>query len=275
MGSLQKISEAILLNEKKMGSLMLEYKASFTECFTELQTREERLKSVEESILRSSEDFKFRKRWVDKRLKKLEEKEILLNGVVEKMEKGIHLFNQEINDSMIEKLKAVVLREQDHVGLMEKEENDLRSQKEYLEERKNEISSSEKCLKDREMELQSKETHFRRREKELMEKMNDLERRNMDLDFRDGMLERMRKELDSRENNLKRKGDEMCFKKKMLEILLNGISATREELERMESELDSRVKNSNARETELDSRQRMLGGKEKELMEGQDLTCLR
>ena len=94
MDPVERISEALELNEEKrnslqtlMGFVMLQckdveehlklLKSSFSESFTELQSREMLLKSAQESGRKSFQEFDSRRKWIEEMLKKVEGKENL------------------------------------------------------------------------------------------------------------------------------------------------------------------------------------------------------
>ncbi|XP_027107550.1 uncharacterized protein [Coffea arabica] len=169
MDPVERISEALELNEEKrnslqtlMGFVMLQckdveehlklLKSSFSESFTELQSREMLLKSAQESGRKSFQEFDSRRKWIEEMLKKVEGKENLAIGILQEMEKKEKQFGSTVD----EKLREICLKEQQVEGLiremsiiqneMEIRANELDLKEKKLDELENELGVREKIL---------------------------------------------------------------------------------------------------------------------------------
>ncbi|XP_071933404.1 uncharacterized protein [Coffea arabica] len=304
MGILEKVSKALELNEEKKNSVQaLMYLAisewkdfdshlvlmqnKFSEGFSEIESREKKLKMVQESVSQSTTKVAARRLWVEEKMKELDEKEILMKGLLQRMEEEqMQLGN--LRDFVDEKLKHVALEEKHFEGLsqkleliqaeMERRENVLDLEVKRQEIRENELDSRERKLEVRENETDLREKHVDRRQYELDVKEKMLVTKDNELDSREEKLEvreietGLREEaVDSRQNELyvkeeklKTKHNEFDSREKKLVIRENDTDLREKNVDRRQNEIEMKEKNLKAKYDELDSREKMLEIRENE-----------
>ncbi|XP_027163150.1 uncharacterized protein LOC113763518 [Coffea eugenioides] len=165
----EKLSEAMKLNEEKKNRVqalmylatsewkeydghLLQMQNCFEECFNGLESKQEKLKVVQESVSQSMTKLDVRRVWVEQMFKELGKKEKLMKELLQRMEEKEMLLGK-YKDFVDEKIKDLALKEGHFQGLF----GELRLFQNQMERRKNEIDEKEKRLEKRKEELEVRE----------------------------------------------------------------------------------------------------------------------
>ncbi|CAI9102372.1 OLC1v1000634C1 [Oldenlandia corymbosa var. corymbosa] len=240
---------AVVSNYKDYEEYVETTQKKFRECYSELESREKNLNSVEESVRQSSEELKLLREHIEERVRCIEDEEKRLVGLAVKEKEW-----EEGKEKLVEELKE---KERE---LNEKEVL-INGVSEKLELDKNELAALEKLVEERLREAGLEEEHIEERRKEIkliedgiLKKVNELDDRERKVKEREKMIS-----CKGLEDSLRADRERVIEMKEKEEKLI------RQDLEWKEKEIDKLLAFHHQRVKELDMREEQFEVKKKEL----------
>ncbi|MCD7453887.1 hypothetical protein HAX54_022593 [Datura stramonium] len=319
MGVLENISEALPNNEektvelrRKILKLILEWgsfeedlklsNSCLKECFTETESKEVHLVSVQESMAERLKEINDARESLERKRQEVERKEEELESKWKDLSVArrgfaeiVKLREEKLNDQekMVERLWEEVEFERKQIGDVEEKlmvinvrENELNKiqswirrethalelQDQELAEKMEEFQVKEHYLQSMKKELEVEEMGLESVKKELVIKESKLDNAKNELRLYENKLDHVKKELKENENNLESVKKDVSFQeskldntKKELRVNENNLVYVKKELKENENSLECVKKDATVQESKLDSMKKELRAKESKL----------
>ncbi|CAI9091291.1 OLC1v1026270C1 [Oldenlandia corymbosa var. corymbosa] len=299
MESLEKISEATRVGEEKregiqsaMSLVMLEWQDVeghlklaqdvFIECLGELDSKEKALRVVEESVKQSCErEFDSRRSLIEAGLKRLDEKEMCLKGILQKIETE-RMQIEKLGESVGKQMKDVLLKEREIQGSLKLKQSQVEKRQIVLDFLETDLKRREEETIAKEKNLNATEGILGRRGNEIDSGEENLNRRSNELDAKEKTLVGREKELTTIEINLARRENEVLSKQKLFDKREKALTRKAERLSSWENEIKLRnekllsdLSEQLRREKELEAKQTVLARGKKEAVPKQKMLEVR
>ncbi|XP_074337139.1 uncharacterized protein LOC141674312 [Apium graveolens] len=234
------------------------------DCFTDIQSREERLNALQQSVTYRSKVLDERTNSLENRLEEAERKEKSFIVMYEEKSKELKLRMKKFNfckGFIDRRMKDFDLREEKIdekkkliEGIYEKfclERSEFEKIEGLMDSRFEEVKLMEKKVEDREIELNRILVEFDVKVKNMVEKEKEIEVKEKSIKNREIKLDRVSAEFDVKMKNVVEKEKELELKERSFEDLKHNLDKTM-------VEIDVRMKNVVEKEKELDLKEKSI-----------------